>query len=238
MASASSSLRLGAEPLPSRTLFMVALPGLMPIRLAPRLRIWAAMRASAPLPTATIPTTAATPMTMPSMVRALRIRWARRDRNAPFTLAASMHCVRIGPQTRRVGAGRTTLIGYDPPVAERDNTVGVVGDIRLMRYQYNRKPVLSIEALEDDHDLLAHQRIEGAGRLVGEQHRRLIDERAGYGDALLLAPRKFRGRVARAVGEAHLVEERQGAATARGCGHAGIEQRQLDIVQRGCPRRQ
>ena len=65
IASASSSLSRGAAPLPSRTLLISALPGLMLMRFAPRLRIWAAMRSRAPLPTATITTRAATPIMMP-----------------------------------------------------------------------------------------------------------------------------------------------------------------------------
>ncbi|MEJ7618905.1 MAG: hypothetical protein WKF30_18465 [Pyrinomonadaceae bacterium] len=41
--------------------------------------------------------------------------------------------------------------------------------------------------------------IEIAGGLVGEQHARTVGERAGDGDALLLAARKFRGPVAEPV---------------------------------------
>ena len=44
--------------------------------------IWAAIRSFAPAPIATIAITAATPMTIPSMVRTDRIRFARSDRYA------------------------------------------------------------------------------------------------------------------------------------------------------------
>ena len=47
-------------------------------------------------------------------------------------------------------------------------------------------------------DLAAGGRVEVAGRLVGEHHARARDERAGDGDALLLAA----GELGRAVGEA------------------------------------
>ena len=50
--------------------------------LAPRLEICSATAAVAPLPSVTIVTTAATPMTMPSVVRKERSRWRRISRMA------------------------------------------------------------------------------------------------------------------------------------------------------------
>ena len=46
--------------------------------------IWAAIRSFAPAPIATMTITAETPMTMPSIVRIDRIRFARSDRYAIF----------------------------------------------------------------------------------------------------------------------------------------------------------
>ena len=41
------------------------------------------------------------------------------------------------------------------------------------------------------HDLLGHLRVEVAGRLVGQQQHRLVDEGARDGHALLLAARQL-----------------------------------------------
>ncbi len=61
--------------------------GQMMITLDPRLWICSATRACAPAPTATIVMTAPTPITMPSMVSALRILLTRRARIAIRALA-------------------------------------------------------------------------------------------------------------------------------------------------------
>ena len=59
-----------------------------------------------------------------------------------------------------------------------------------------------VDLLEQVHDLARHQRIEVAGRLVGEQEARLAGERARDRDALLLAARELRRQVLHARGEA------------------------------------
>jgi hypothetical protein len=43
-----------------------------------------------------------------------------------------------------------------------------------------------VEPLEDGHDLDPRLRVEVSGGLVREQDRRIVDERAGDGDALAL----------------------------------------------------
>ena len=63
-----------------------------------------------------------------------------------------------------------------------------------------------VEALEDVHDLDREVRVEVAGRLVGDQQRRLADDRARDADALLLAGRQLDRTVLLAAEQAHLVE--------------------------------
>jgi hypothetical protein len=57
--------------------------------------------------------------------------------------------------------------------------------------------ILARHAVEDAHDGQRAFAVERRGRLVGEDHRRLIGQRAGDGDALLFAAGKLR-RLARA----------------------------------------
>ena len=59
--------------------------------LAPRPEICSRTAAVAPLPSVTIVTTAATPMTMPSMVRNERSRWRRISRIASTTVVTEEH---------------------------------------------------------------------------------------------------------------------------------------------------
>ena len=77
-------------------------------------------------------------------------------------------------------------------------------------------PALVLEALEDLHDLEAGPAVEVAGRLVGEQDRRLVEERAGDRDALLLAARQLIRMVLGPIGKADGVERRERAPPALG----------------------
>ena len=64
----------------------------------------------------------------------------------------------------------------------------------------------AVELLQQRHDLEARRRIERAGRLVGEDQLRVVDQRARDGDALLLAAGELRGVMVRARAEADLLQ--------------------------------
>ena len=72
MDSASATVRVEALPKPARTPLEVVAPGSTTSRLVPRLAICSSTAAFAPCPTATMATSAATPMNTPSMVNAER----------------------------------------------------------------------------------------------------------------------------------------------------------------------
>ena len=94
--------------------------------------------------------------------------------------------------------------------------------------------VPSVEALEQLHDLLALARVEVAGRLVGEDHLGLRDDRARDADQLLLAARQL-------VRVEILLARRSG--TGRGCRrpcsarslllHVAVGQRDLEVLVDG-----
>ena len=71
-ASASDSVIRLTAPAPCLTPPAVTAPGNTMIMLVPAPRIWSSMAACAPVPSATIVMTAATPMIMPSIVSAVR----------------------------------------------------------------------------------------------------------------------------------------------------------------------
>ncbi len=88
------------------------------------------------------------------------------------------------------------------------------------------------------HDLVAGGRVEVAGGLVGQQDGGVVDQRAGDGHALALAAGKLVGLVVHALFQVHLPQGLLGPLQPLGGGHAGIDQRQLDVVQRGGARQQ
>src|SRR5262245_1524102 len=70
-------------------------------------------------------------------------------------------------------------------VADMDGAVGEGRDVGFVGDEHDGVAGF-VQALEQPHDLGAGFRVEVAGRLVGEQDRRVVDERAGDGDALTL----------------------------------------------------
>ena len=106
-------------------------------------------------------------MITPSIVRAARRRLVRRrDEREPEQLHDAHAATRPSRRwTWRLGRG---------------GDLGVVGD-------EDDRPAAGVELAEDGQDVGAGAAVEVAGRLVGEDERRLGDERAGDGDALLLA---------------------------------------------------
>ena len=70
-----------------------------------------------------------------------------------------------------------------------------LGGLRVVGDHDDGLAVLAVELLQQAEDLLGGLAVEVAGRLVADQQRRIGDDRAGDGDALLLAA----GQLARLV---------------------------------------
>src|SRR5437762_532346 len=96
-------------------------------------------------------------------------------------------------------------------------------------------PTIAVEPLQERERLDAGARIEGARGLVGEDHGRIVDERAGDRDALLLAARELARLMVLTVGERQGGEARPGAGAAVAGGHTRVEQGQLDVLEGGRP---
>ena len=86
---------------------------------------------------------------------------------------------------------------------------------------------------EQRHDLDAGARVEVAGRLVGQHQARLVDQRARDRHPLLLPARELAGMVVQALAEADALQRGDRArAPALARVHAGVDQRQLDVLER------
>ena len=83
---------------------------------------------------------------------------------------------------------------------------------------------------EHVHDVRAVAAVEVARRLVGEDQRRIVDERARDRDALLLAARELVGVLLRARVEPHELEHLAHSSGPAGARHLLIAQRQLDVL--------
>src|SRR5919201_6764846 len=184
--------------------------------------------------------TAATPMIMPSAVSAVRIALRRSALSAttnviqidiPGSLGGPKGPplrTQVGPPLRALRRrlhfdpqppdlrGRAAPVYHrsvapDETVAERDGTRGVLRDIGLVRDEHDRDAALDVQPLEDAHHLDARPRIQIASRLVGEQQRRVVHQRARNRNALLLAAGELIRMMVHAVGETDGLEGRGGA---------------------------
>jgi hypothetical protein len=93
-----------------------------------------------------------------------------------------------------------------------------------------RQAALTVEPPHQRHDLGCVLAVEVAGRLVGPDDRRVIDERSGDGRALPLAAGEFVRQVRSSFSEADHLERSQGLAARFPGRHARHEQRQLDVL--------
>src|SRR5687767_13750768 len=151
-----------------------------------------------PIPS-TIETTAMrnmTPMVTPSSVKLLLSFctqiWARARRTASRRDTGGSGVGRRAwgvnyPFTVHSGCeALAAVVRLDDAVAKDDDTLRMGRDVRLVRHHDHRLPLRG-QLLEHAHDLFRGRRVEVARRLVGEQDRRRVDERARDGDTLPLS---------------------------------------------------
>ena len=86
-----------------------------------------------------------------------------------------------------VELGRAALLLDPAQVHDDDRVAHRQGLLLVVGHVDERDPDLALECLSSSCISCAELAVERAQRLVEEQHRRMVDERPGQGDALLLA---------------------------------------------------
>ena len=109
-----------------------------------------------------------------------------------------------------------------------------------MGNQQHSDTALGVQPLKDPHYFDARARIKVSCRLVSQEQRRLIDQPARDGNALLLPTGKLIGMMVCAVRKTHGLEclHRPFVSFCSLERSVGIEQWQLDVVEGGCSREQ
>ena len=87
------------------------------------------------------------------------------------------------------------------------------------------------DVLQDIHHLHARLAVERAGRLVGEQNVRIVDERPRDGDTLHLAARHLVRLFVELVAKAHALKRPDRALAALALAHTRERERQLHVAQ-------
>ncbi len=80
---------------------------------------------------------------------------------------------------------------------------------------------------------LGGHRIEVAGRFVGQDERRVADQRSGHGHSLLLTTGELPGTMFDSLGQSHPVQRLEGTALAGGTIHTCVDEWELDVAPRG-----
>src|SRR6187431_797681 len=100
---------------------------------------------------------------------------------------------------------------YDAAIDERDGSIRLGSNLRVMGHHDYSEVLLAIQPAQDFHDFLAGVLVEVTGRLVGQENMRSRDECAGDGGALHFAARKFTRLVLESMAEANELEDFFGA---------------------------
>src|SRR5438309_5266042 len=116
-------------------------------------------------------------------------------------------------------------------LVEVEDAVHLGGDALVVGGDEGGAAFAADELEEFGEDDVGGLLIEIAGRLVGEDEQRPVGERAGDGDALLLAARKLGRAVGEALGEAEGGEEAGRAIAGLGVGGALDKLRQDDVLK-------
>ena len=116
-----------------------------------------------------------------------------------------------------------------PAVLEADLAVGAGGDRGVVGDQDQGVTALVEVGQERHHDRLV-DRVEVPRRLVGEDQRRLVDQRPGDADPLLLASGELARQMAQPLAQAHPAQRLLGLAAV---GHAVDVLGEHDVLQRG-----
>ena len=97
----------------------------------------------------------------------------------------------------------------------------------------NDRNAFAVQLFEQSHDFFRRLRVERAGRLVGEQNLRIVDQRPRDCDALLLATRQLTWQVIDALAETNLFEAMARALVEIVRARARIQQRQEHLESGG-----
>ena len=93
-------------------------------------------------------------------------------------------------------------VGFDQAIAEADDTAGVARNVFFVGDEHNRVAG-RIDILEDLHNFFAGLGIQVSCRFIGQDDRRIGNQRSRNGDALPLTAGEFIGLMMHTVFETH-----------------------------------
>ncbi len=110
---------------------------------------------------------------------------------------------------RRAFGFTVSRIRNDLAVANFDDALRTGGDLPVMRHDDDGAP-FTVELLKDAENFFTAMAVERAGRFVGKNDLRIVDERAGDGNALLLSAGKLARAMMRAFAHPESLQDHAG----------------------------
>src|SRR2546422_11229412 len=123
------------------------------------------------------------------------------------------------------------LIARNLAVEQVNLAVRVYRNVVFVRHQHDGLARI-MKLVKQPHDLIARRGVEVAHWLVGEQDARRVHQGARDGDALALSAGQLVGPVIHTVTQSHLLKRAGGALAPLFGSHAGVNERQPDVVER------
>ncbi len=125
---------------------------------------------------------------------------------------------------------------HDAAVTKRDRHVGNRGDLGIVGDEDKRRASRAVDLQQQVDDVVSGRAVEIACRFVRQENRRVVGERSGDRDALLLAAGELRRVVMAAAREPDFTQKRRRARG--GAWTAGDLDRDEDVFKRGQRRQQ
>lgn len=91
------------------------------------------------------------------------------------------------------------LVTHNSPVNDMNSPMHLSGKAEIMRDRDDSFAAERYKIAKDIEDLRGRERIQAAGRFIGENDRRIVGQRAGDSDALSLPARQLIGRFAKMI---------------------------------------
>src|SRR4029453_11485456 len=144
-----------------------------------------------------------TPSMTAMAVSARRSLWGSRPLRVTRPMSAAEDPHALEGRVR----GRLTYLVDHPAVGEEHDAVGEGRAVRVVGDHDDRLAHIGHRTLQERQQLRRRVRVEVAGRLVGEDEGRPVDERPCTGHSLLLPPGHLARTVAEALSEAELADQ-------------------------------
>src|SRR6185312_1680807 len=134
-------------------------------------------------------------------------------------------------RTRIVRSSTRHLILNDLAVAHVHDAPRRAGEALVVRHDHDGRSI-GIQPAEERDDLLAGSCVQLTSRLIGEEQRRTIRERARDRDPLLLSSGQLRWPMTHAITQIHVTQQLRASLPSLRSRHARLRHRQLDILSR------